>query len=205
MFTKRMITALAGLTLLFGGTSESTAAGISLADGLERGDVLATGAPFDLFTNPNGGQLFELLPGFITGGAETAVGTATVSEQFDGSFSFVFGAFSLVGATDGTTDTQVFMEDTTSLAGDKDLIEFLFTLSFNDGSLTTSNLVLASFVGEFGTDPLRQSGPSTLGTPATGAASFSLTAVNQVPLPAGIVLLLTALGGLVLVRRRATA
>lgn len=62
-------------------------------------------------------------------------------------------------------------------------------------------MVILSLVGDFGSDPLGS--PSTLGNAATGGASLTLTEVNAVPLPASIVLLLTSLGGLFVMRRRA--
>jgi len=94
------------------------------------------------------------------------------------------------------------MEDT-SAQGDMDLVEFLFTLSVNQGGITDSNMVILSLVGEFGSDPLGT--PSTLGTAATGGAFLTLTEVNAIPLPASVLLLLTSLGGLFVMRQRRSA
>ena len=205
MLKRKALTLLAGMALLFGGASAGNATGLTLDSQLVRGAVLGTATPFDIVTNPNGAQLFELFPGFITGGGQTQIGTVTVlRDSVAGpAFQLTAGtAGNLIGSTDGTSATEFFMEDT-SAQGDMDLVEFLFTLSVNQGGITDSNMVILSLVGEFGSDPLGT--PSTLGTAATGGAFLTLTEVNAIPLPASVLLLLTSLGGLFVMRLRRSA
>lgn len=208
MFKQKMLSLFAGATLLISGASVGNAAGIALDPQFERGAVLGTSAPFDLLTNPNGAQIFELIPGsgIITGGGPTANGqvTFTANQPIAPGFSFTLSGAGplLIGSSDGTFATEVFMADT-SAAGDQDLIEFLFTLTTNQGGLTDSDMVILSLVGDFGSDPLGS--PSTLGSAATGGAFLTLTEVNAVPLPASVLLLLTSLGGLFVLRQRRSA
>lgn len=202
MLKQKALTLLAGMALLFGGASAGNATGLTLDSQLVRGAVLGTADPFDLITNPGGAQFFELVPGFITGGGQTQIGTVTATRN--GStlpgFQLTAGtAGNLIGSTDGTSATEFFMEDS-SAQGDMDLIEFLFTLSVNQGSITDSSMVILSLVGEFGSDPLGS--PSTLGNAATGGAFLTLTEVNAIPLPASALLLMTSMGGLFVMRLR---
>lgn len=137
MFRQKMLSLFAGATLLIGGASVGNAAGITLDSQFVRGAVLGTSAPFDLATNPTGAQIFELIPGsgFITGGGPTANGqvTFTANQPLAPGFNFTLSGAGplLIGSSDGTSATEVFMNDTTSAAGDQDLIEFLFTLTIN--------------------------------------------------------------------------
>lgn len=192
---KRTIAMMAGVLLLATGATESRAAGLDLNSlGFEAGAQLF--APIDPVNVVNLG-LFTVDGNASTGDLVTINQTATGFDLTIGPFG---GANKIFGSSTGTAGTDfATMDGATS-----DLIEILFSLSTNDGSLTTSSLVLASLTGDFfSTDPIS-------GLPINaltdfgffGSGALTLTAVNQVPLPAGIVLLLTALGGLVLVRRR---
>lgn len=203
MLKQKALTLLAGMALLFGGASAGNATGLTLDSQLVRGAVLGTADPFDPFINPGGAGFIELTPGFITGGGQTQIGLVSVTRSaltLPG-FQLTAGpAGNLIGNTDGTSATEFFMDDT---SGDEDLIEFLFTLTVNQGGITDSSMVILSLVGDFGSDPLGT--PTTLGGLGTGAASLTLTEVNAIPLPASVLLLMTSLGGLFMMRRRRSA
>ncbi len=197
---KRTLAMIAGVVLLTTVVAtDSRAAGLVLDPDLQaEAAPFLTISPFDVLTG-EGGAVTNF------GGFEFTNSSATddlvrITETLD--FITLTNVFSLEvsdnsGATtklSGSEEDSIFMEST---SGD-DLIEILFSVS--GSSLTSAPFVLASLTGEFGSDPLGANGVSTL-FPSGAAANLTLTAVNQVPLPAGILLLLSALGSLVLVRR----
>ena len=197
---KRVFTAIAGVALLAAaGATDSRAAGLGDIGNtliLETGDPLVT-VVAGSSTGTGNGSVIDIFGTFFAGGT---------SEDGDGvdinnaglSLSLLVTETELPFGTQliGEEEDSAYTEDTN---GD-DLIEILFSLT--GGSLSTAPFVLASITGEFGSDPFGTSGPSTLTAIFGNPAKITLTNVSQIPLPAGMVLLLSALGGLVLVRRR---
>ncbi|MEM9060549.1 MAG: VPLPA-CTERM sorting domain-containing protein [Pseudomonadota bacterium] len=192
---KRTLAMIAGVVLLATGATDSRAAGLTLDPTLiVDATPFATVQAADILAGTDGSAI-DLFGAFTAGGTSDAGDNVTVTNG-TGSFTLSVTDSVFSDLLTGTEQDSIFMEDA---VGD-DLIEVLF--SRDSGSLTSAAFVLASITGEFGSDPLGASGPSTLPFGLGVPASITLTAVNQIPLPAGIVLLLTALGGLVLVRRR---
>ncbi len=203
---KRTLAMIAGVMLLATAATDSRAAGLTLDAGLQAEaspfltiDPFALSDPFDPLSGVGG--LVTNFGLFEFSNASAAGDLVSISETLDLlTFTSIFSLevsdnSGTVSKLTGTNEDLIFMEDT---SGD-DLIEILFSVT--GGSLSTAPFVLASITGEFGSDPFGTSGTSTLfalGDPA----KITLTNVSQIPLPAGMVLLLTALGGLVLVRRR---
>ncbi|MEM1159560.1 MAG: VPLPA-CTERM sorting domain-containing protein [Pseudomonadota bacterium] len=198
---KRIFATITGAALLTSvAVTDSRAAGLDLAaQNLKAGDVLFD--PIDPITVSNLG-LFEASGTASTGDAVSVVQTATGGFELD--VGPLVGAAKIEGGSTGTDGTDfATMEN-----GTTDLIEILFTLTTNDASLTGETLVLASLVGDFfgtATDPITGLPLSFNALTDVGffdTAKLTLTEVKVIPLPAGMVLLLTALGGLILVRRR---
>lgn len=209
VFGKAMAALSIGAFLALGSASESDALGIDLDADLRRGNALVVLPAFDGISNPNGAAALELFTGIFMAGGRSDGNLVNINEATDGSFTLNVLTFdngtssqALFGSADGSASTRVFMEDTSSPFGDQDLMEFLFSISVNDNSLTNSSLVIASLLGEFGSDPFGDSGPTSLLPGGFSGAEITLTAVSQVPLPASVLLLMSAIGGLGLLRKR---
>ncbi len=126
------------------------------------------------------GGLFSLDPGVIIA---SSPGTG------DTDFSLALNGFSgsLLAAS------EVAMDSETS-------IDILFSIGFNSLGISGSH-ILASITHA---DDFALAGSDIFSRPMSTdvSASIALTSVAPIPLPAGMLLLLTALGSLILVRRR---
>ena len=171
----RMKTALAGLVLALTVPTVSNAATITDNDAfLELGSVIDTFATASLTAVPSPTGITTSIVG-----QNLLAGTSFAASDNSGAFSIVYSALPPLAGTE---------LDSFSDAG---VVEILFE-SAAPSPLAPGGLFLLEFVYVPFTAPLP-------GAPLLGSAT--LYQVSQIPLPAGLPLVITAFGGLWLVRR----